>query len=287
MKTLVMLLLVCSASLALAQGGHERVRYEEYFTVAEPLSFHADPAEKSSAVERDVAEVWTPAQALWDQMSDLAEKGERIFSLLRFNHHAETYGNVTEPYNRGRHFGTWIVIDPAAPCGNVRADVLRRDSLVPVTMNPSGCTVARGKWEDPYTGRTYTEARDLQIDHFVPLKNAYISGADKWPQKKRCLYANYMGNEYHLIPVFGKENTKKSDRSPEGYMPPNSAYQCEYLAHWLKIKMIWNLGLTPPEKKAIELLAQNNHCTVSDMAFTQSELNQQKRFIKDNMNLCQ
>lgn len=285
MKTrfLVMLLLVCGLSQGAEAREDQRARYDEFFTVVEPRALDAN---ESSSQEQSSLELQAPMEVLWAQVRERAAQGIRVFSLLRFHHHAETYGNVVEPYNRLKHFGTWIVVDPQAPCGNVRADVLRRDSRIPVTMNSSGCTVARGLWDEPYTGRTYTEARDLQIDHFVPLKNAYVSGADKWTAKKRCLYSNYMGNKFHLIPVFGKENTKKSDRSPEGYMPPHRAYQCQYLAQWLKVKMIWGLALTPPEKDAIEVLAQENHCTLADMSYTQEELSQQKRFIRDNMNLC-
>jgi hypothetical protein len=147
--------------------------------------------------------------------------------------------------------------------------------------------VKSGTWDDPYTGRTYTSADDIQIDHFVPLKNAYMSGADKWTKKQRCLYANFMGNKFHLLSVFGKENMKKSDRGPEGYMPPNNSYQCQYVAQWLKVKMIWNLGLTPPEKAAIENLAQSNHCTATELAYTQNDLDKQRRFIADNKDLCQ
>lgn len=277
---LVILLIVCSHGIALAQDGQERVRFDEYFTVAAPAANPTEELTEISDVELN------PVEILWSGLHELGRRGDQVFSLLRFEHHAEAYGDVTEPYKRMKHFGTWITTQPDGRCGNTRAEVLKRDSLVPVTMSASGCTVARGKWDDPYTGRTFTAASDIQIDHFVPLKNAYLSGADKWTGKKRCLYANFLGNQMHLLPVSGPENSKKSDRSPEGYMPPNRAYQCQYLAQWLKIKMIWELGLTPPEKEAIQVLAQENHCTVIDLSYTQNDLTQQRRFIKDNMNLC-
>lgn len=279
---LVMMLLVCVGSTSWAQDGQERVKYEEYFTVAEPPK--TSDAEIS---EFDPPTSFAPTEIFWNHFSQAVEMGEKLYTLLSFTHHNEAYGNVNEPYNRMKHFGTWISKDPNGYCGNTRAEVLRRESTVPVTMNPNGCTVKSGRWDDPYTGRAYTSASDLQIDHFVPLKNAYVSGADKWNDKKRCLYANYMGNEFHLLAVFGRENTRKSDRSPDGYMPPNRAYQCQYLAQWLKVKMIWSLGLTPPEKAAIETFVQDNHCTANDLIYSQGDLQKQRRYIVNNMNLCQ
>lgn len=280
MKTSLLVLLlvgVLSSTHAFARDGQERAKYDEFYTVREPVS--RSSAEESSFATLDL---------FWDQVDEAIALGSRIYSLLNFDHHQETYGDVLEPYNRVKHFGTWISpTDPEGRCYNTRAQVLERDSLTPVSMSSSGCTVARGTWDDPYTNRTYTQARDLQIDHFVPLKNAYISGADKWGWKRRCLYANYMGNDFHLMPVFGKENMKKSDRTPERYMPPNKGFQCQYLAYWLKIKVIWSLGLTPPEKKAIEDLAKVNHCDTMDFKFTQNELQKQRRFIADNKDLCQ
>lgn len=278
MKTsLLVLLLVGVFSSAQAQDGQERINYDEFFTVQEP-------AAPSAAVEATTLQI----DFFWHQVEAAVEMGTKVYSLLNFRHHDETFGNVVEPYNRSKHFGSWISeTDPQGRCGNTRAEVLRRTSTTPVSMSPSGCTVSRGTWDDPYTGRVYTDARDLQIDHFVPLKNAYISGADKWNRKKRCLYSNYMGNGFHLVPVFGKENMKKSDRTPAEYMPPNPAFQCAYLAHWLKVKVIWSLGLTPPEKMAIEDLAKSNHCTLADLHYAQLDLQKQRRFIADNKDLCQ
>ncbi len=37
----------------------------------------------------------------------------------------------------------------------------------------NGCTVQAGTWIDPYTGRTFTAAGDLNVDHIVPLKHAH------------------------------------------------------------------------------------------------------------------
>jgi hypothetical protein len=40
-----------------------------------------------------------------------------------------------------------------------------------------GCDVTSGEWLDHYTGRTYAVPAEIDIDHVVPLANAWRSGA--------------------------------------------------------------------------------------------------------------
>lgn len=206
--------------------------------------------------------------------------------LLNFDFHNKKFADYDEPYNRSRHFGTWIRDRQQGSCLNTRGVVLKRDSRIPITTNASGCTVTGGEWDDPYSGRIFTNAQDVQIDHVVPLKNAYISGGYQWSKQKRCLYFNFLGNEYHLLSVMGRENMSKGDKTPEKYMPPNSKYQCQFLAEWLKIKLIWTLGFTPSEKAAVEELVRKNRCSSQDLIFTAQQLNAQRQFMQENMSLC-
>lgn len=254
-------------------GSHPR--FDEFYTVQE--------APRRSAAQVDP---YQTLQSVWNH-EFAAELKSKLLSLLSFKHHNAPYGDVAEPYNRGKHFGTWVDDPRDEDCYNTRAKVLIRDSKVKVTFRQNPCTVDSGKWLDPYGGRTYSRASDIQIDHFVPLKNAYISGAWRWDRVKRCLYSNFLGNEFHLIPVEGNENMLKSDSTPEKYMPPNAEYRCQYLAQWLKIKLIWSLGLTPPEKVAVEDHIQRNHCDLSQFQYSQRELETQRQFIAENRDLCQ
>lgn len=279
MKTmfLVMLLVVVSGSHASAYWGRNP-KFDSYYTVKEqaPLIENHLSLDPVDTLEATLSEI--------ENLDDLQAK---IFNLLDFDFHNERYGYTNEPYNRAKHFGTWVNDPRDNDCYNTRAKVLIRDSLKQVTLGNNGCTVFRGHWADPYAGRDFTDARDIQIDHFVPLKNAYISGAYKWTGQKRCLYANFLGNSFHLLSVMGDENQSKSDKTPEDYMPPNRAYACQYLAQWLKVKLIWSLGLTPPEKDKVMELAQQNNCKTSDLTYSARDLNDQRRFMADNMNLCQ
>lgn len=217
--------------------------------------------------------------------SVLAIPDKELF-LLKFDHHNGSFGQTQEPYNRQAQYGGWSRDRRTPDCFNTRAKVLMRDSSVPVEFRDSSCSVASGRWQDPYTGQEFFDTKDIQIDHFVPLKNSYISGGWKWDFQKRCLYANFLGNPYHLLAVSGRENMRKSDKGPDGYMPPDSNYSCNYLKQWLKLKMIWALGLTPPEVSKIRQLVQQNHCSSADLEISSEELATQRAFIQENMNLC-
>jgi len=50
--------------------------------------------------------------------------------------------------------------------------VLKRDGTNVVTN--SACAATSGTWKSPYDGATWTQASDIDIDHMVPLKNAWI-----------------------------------------------------------------------------------------------------------------
>lgn len=206
-------------------------------------------------------------------------------NLLNFEHTNKTFPLPTVPYNRDKHFGGWINFKNDDSCLNTRGLVLKRDSSREVTVN-SNCTVTGGDWYDPYTDKNYQSATQVQIDHVVALKNAYMTGAFEWEQNKRCLYANYMGNNFHLLAVDGPENMKKGDKSPREYIPPNEGFTCQYLQTWLKIKYIWQLRLTPKELERIQTVIHDEKCDARDFVVQKSEMDQQRKFINDNINLC-
>jgi hypothetical protein len=209
-------------------------------------------------------------QSLWL----LAQLRQSIvqFHLLDWKEHNIAPVLPAEPYNRLRHFGTWITA-AGHGCLDTRAQVLIRDSMVAVSFKSNNkCVVESGKWLDPYTGRIFTSAHDLQIDHVVPLKHAYLAGAWAWSPRKRCLYANFMSDDYHLRAVDAHENMSKGDLSPAGYLPPDSKDICGYLTDWLKIKMTWNLILIPKEAEAIAQAVEQNHCHLPEMTMTPGEL---------------
>ncbi|AZZ37246.1 HNH endonuclease [Bdellovibrio sp. qaytius] len=205
--------------------------------------------------------------------------------LADFKRVASEFPLPAVDYDRASQFGEWIR-PIKSTCLNTRGVVLKRDSSVDITVNDK-CTVTAGNWFDPYTNQTYNNADDIQIDHVVALKNAYMTGAHTWDKAKRCLYANYLGNKFHLLAVNGPENIRKSDKSPLEYIPPSKAFTCEYLRNWLEIKYIWDLKMTPREVTAIEEEITQNHCSTDDLTVSANEIKEQRQYMEVNKNLCQ
>lgn len=214
------------------------------------------------------------------------ESDEKI-DLLNFQEVDKKFPRPRTKYNRLEHFGTWVDDHRDQSCLNTRAKVLERDSQAEVQKGgPRGCTVIKGEWFDPYTGQLFSDAKDVQIDHLVPLKHAYMTGAYEWTKQRRCLYANYLGNRFHLLSVSGTQNAEKGDKSPAEYIPPRARYVCQYLVSWLKVKAIWKLRLTPTEAEGINKLAKDNSCDSADFQMSHADLLSQLNFIEKNLDLC-
>ncbi len=146
-------------------------------------------------------------------------------------------------------FGGWI--DADSDCEDTRAEVLVTESLTPIVGD---CTIAAGTWDDPYTGTRFTVARQLDVDHMVPLSNAWTSGAWAWQPVQRVAYANDLTDPAHLIAVSASANRSKGDRSPDQWRPPNTQYWCKYAQNWIGIKARWALTITDPERGALDLM---------------------------------
>jgi len=58
----------------------------------------------------------------------------------------------------------------------------------------SDCYPTQGEWYSPYDGATWTAASDVDIDHVVPLSNAWRSGASSWTEDRRRQFANDLAN---------------------------------------------------------------------------------------------
>jgi len=153
------------------------------------------------------------------------------------------------PYDRNdyRH---WI--DTDGDCQNARHEVLIEESLEPVVFKTSkGCRVISGSWNDPYSGKTFTDASKLDIDHLVPLKEAHESGGFDWDADRRRDYANDLSDPNALIAVDRGLNRQKGASDVSEWLPPNQAYQVEYAKSWVAVKRKW--GLTADARELGEL----------------------------------
>jgi uncharacterized protein DUF1524 len=112
------------------------------------------------------------------------------------------------------------------------------------------CSIVAGTWLDPYTGQTLTDPSEVDIDHVVPLANAWRSGASSagWRTADREAYAN---DSKVLLSVDDAANQIKGDKGPEAWKPPNRDYWCEYSRRWIWIKSVWQLTINTAEKTAL------------------------------------
>ena len=157
---------------------------------------------------------------------------------------------VASTYNRDDYLPAWG--DDDGDCINTRHEVLIIESLVPVTMNDSGCLVSTGEWYDPITGQTFTESSDVDIDHHVALSEAHRSGADVWPSEEKKAFANDLLNSFSLQAMDDSTNSSKSDKDPANWLPPNESHHCDYVKNWVEVKSLYNLTYDDAEKVAIE-----------------------------------
>lgn len=210
----------------------------------------------------------------------------KIYSLTHWGLQSNESSKKYDPYSRKKQFGSWVKQKNKNTCYNVRAQVLIRDSHKPVIFKENNCTVKEGLWIDPYSTKTVTDAQEIQIDHMVPLKEAYISGAYAWDQQTRCMFGNYLGYPFHLLSVYGEENNQKSDKGPQEYLPPNEKYTCTYLKNWLFIKALWNLNLSPDEENQIKNLISKNNCDLKKFKIRRADYVEQSKFYHKNKMIC-
>ncbi|MEU0153598.1 HNH endonuclease family protein [Micromonospora fulviviridis] len=130
---------------------------------------------------------------------------------------------------------------------DVRDSVLQRDGE---GIKLSGCNVVDGRWESAYDGLTLTDPADVDIDHMVPLANAWRSGADEWDDSKRGDFANDLTRP-QLIAVSLRSNRAKGDQDPSQWKPANRSFWCQYAADWVTVKHYWRLTVTSAEKAAL------------------------------------
>jgi hypothetical protein len=142
--------------------------------------------------------------------------------------------------------------DANRDCRDTRQEVLIAESFVQVTLDPKGCKVVRGEWHDPYTGKIFTDPKDLDVDHLVPLGEAHASGGYAWSPQRRQDYANNLSDPNTLIAVSLSANRSKGDKDPAHWLPSNPAFRCTYVEEWMEVKQRWGLVMDPAERTAID-----------------------------------
>lgn len=145
----------------------------------------------------------------------------------------------TTTYERD-YFGDWVDADGDG-C-NTRKEVLQAESATPIA-----CSLRGGTWTSAYDRVSTSTARSFDVDHMVPLKEAWVSGAAAWSGQTLQAFANDLGYEHSLIAVSASSNRKKSDLDPASWMPSNLSFACQYLGRWVAVKYRWSLTVDSSE----------------------------------------
>jgi len=128
---------------------------------------------------------------------------------------------------------------------DTRQEVLIAESIIPAKIGAK-CKVT-GQWFSIYDGVTTTNSSSFDIDHMVPLKEAWDSGAWNWNADQRKKFANDLDESFFLIAVTASSNRSKGERDPAEWMPTSVSYHCEYARIWVQIKRAWDLSVDPAE----------------------------------------
>ncbi len=136
--------------------------------------------------------------------------------------------------------------NPTDGC-NTRSEVLITEAVEAPTVGP-GCTLTGRSWFSYYDERDVTPVGSLDIDHMVPLAEAWDSGASVWTPARREAYANDQGQESSLVAVTARSNRQKADQDPAEWLPPSSEALCRYASEWTATKLRWGIAVDEPER---------------------------------------
>lgn len=136
-----------------------------------------------------------------------------------------------------------------------RAEVLIAESRTRAVLE-GDCRITAGSWYSYFDGKTVTEPRALDIDHMVPLAEAWDSGASQWSPERREDYANDLDAEQSLVAVTTESHRAKADQDPAEWLPQLADAYCTYAADWTATKLRWSLTVDRAEAAALRDLAK-------------------------------
>lgn len=153
-------------------------------------------------------------------------------------------------YDRALFGQAWSDVDRNG-C-DTRNDVLRRDLVqVKIKEGTQGCLVESGILPDPYSGEQVTFLRgdsNVEIDHVVPLADAWQKGAQQWTPEQREAFAN---DPLNLIATKASLNQQKRAGDAATWLPPNRAFRCAYVARQAAVKDRYGAWVTEAEQTAM------------------------------------
>ena len=166
-------------------------------------------------------------------------------------------------YNRSA-FRHWIDADKDG-C-DTRSEVLIEEAILKPKVGKK-CVLTGGKWRSQYDKLVTTNPSTLDIDHLVPLAEAWRSGAWAWSDKQREDFANDLTDARALVAVSASSNRSKGDKDYSQWRPDLNAgteqwISCNYLKAWVAIKMRYQLTVDSNEATWIQV--GNTTCAFGD-----------------------
>lgn len=161
-------------------------------------------------------------------------------------------------------FRHWIDADKDG-C-DTRAEVLLEEAIVKPNIGKK-CTLSGGKWRSQYDNLITTNPSKLDIDHLVPLEEAWRSGAWAWTDQQREDFANDLTDSRALVAVSARSNRSKGSKDYSQWRPKlnegtKSWTGCNYLKAWIAIKMRYQLTVDANEANWIS--TGNTTCAIGN-----------------------
>jgi hypothetical protein len=146
---------------------------------------------------------------------------------------------------------------------NTRNEVLISEAKVKPTIKKP-CTLVGGSWISPYDGKKFTNPKLMDIDHLVPLAEAWRSGAWAWTPAQREAFANDLFDSRALVAVTASENRSKGDQDLKSWLP--ALNKCKYVSDWVAVKVRYSLTFDAEELRVAEQYL--NSCNVTTISVT-------------------
>ena len=183
-------------------------------------------------------------------------------SGIEASNSAEEVSILTGPEHVGgydrSYFKLWVDADKNG-C-DTRKEVLISEAIVKPKKGAK-CTLSGGKWLSPYDNKTYAKDSALDIDHVVPLAEAWRSGAWSWTAQQRQEYANDLSEPKALIAVTAGLNRSKGDKDLSAWLPPKNV--CEYVTAWVSVKVRYSLTFDSRELQVAQ--SYFNSCPITNI----------------------
>jgi hypothetical protein len=156
-------------------------------------------------------------------------------------------------------FKHWVDTDKNG-C-DTRKEVLIAEATIKPKIGAK-CALSGGTWVSSYDNKTFKgSGSGLDVDHMVPLAEAWRSGAWQWSSEEREKFANDLQDERVLIAVSATTNRSKGDKDPANWLPKGSKETvCDYVFNWAAVKYRFSLTIDPKERKVIERITLEPSC---------------------------